>query len=78
MVKDPSSAVVRGATVEVYNVETGVMERRVTTNADGLYTAGLLRPGSYRVEVTDQSFGKYVATLAVRLNELERHDLPVT
>ena len=75
MVKDPSGAVVRGATVEVFNVETGVMERRVTTNADGLYTAGLLRPGSYRVEVTDQGFGKYVATLAVRLNELERHDV---
>jgi hypothetical protein len=55
--KDPSSAVVRGATVEVYSVETGVMQRRVTTNADGLYTAGLLRPGSYRVEVTDQALG---------------------
>ena len=75
MVKDPSGAVVRGATVEVFNLETGVMERRVTTNADGLYTAGLLRPGPYRVEVTDQGFGKCVAALAVRLNELERHDV---
>ena len=31
--------------------------------------------GSYRLEVTDQGFGKYVATLAVRLNELNRHDV---
>jgi hypothetical protein len=75
VVKDPSGAVVRGATVEVFNVDTGVMERRVTTNEDGLYTAELLRPGPHRVEVTDRGFGKYVATLAVRLNELERHDV---
>jgi hypothetical protein len=75
VVKDPSGAIVRGATIEVYNGETGVMERRVTTNADGLYTAGLLRPGPYRVEVTDPGFGKLVARLAVRLNELERHDV---
>jgi hypothetical protein len=75
VVKDPSGAVVRGATVEVYNVETGVRERLVTTNEDGSYNAELLRPGPYRVEVTDQGFRKYVATLAVRLNELDRHDV---
>ena len=70
VVKDASGAVIAGATVTVYNIETGVMERRVTTNADGLYTAGLLRPGSYRLEINDKGFGKYVATLAVRLNEV--------
>jgi Carboxypeptidase regulatory-like domain/TonB dependent receptor len=75
VVKDPSGAVVCGATVEVYNEETGVMERRVTTDADGLYAARLLRPGPYRVEVTDQGFGKHVTELTVRLNELERHDV---
>jgi len=75
VVKDPSGALVRGATVEVYNGETGVMERRVTTDADGLYAARLLRPGPYRVEVTDQGFGKHVTILTVRLDELERHDV---
>jgi hypothetical protein len=75
VVKDPSGAVIWGAVAEVYSTETGVMERRLTTNADGLYTAKLLRPGSYRLEVTATGFVKYVATLAVRLNELERHDV---
>jgi hypothetical protein len=75
VVKDPSGALVRGASVEVYNGETGVMERRATTDADGLYAARLLRPGPYRLEVTAQRFRKHVATVAVRLNELERHDV---
>jgi carboxypeptidase family protein len=74
VVRDSSGAVVLGATVEVYNLETGVMDRRLITNADGSYTAGSLRPGSYRLEVSDQGFKKYVANLSVRLYELERHD----
>ena len=78
VVKDPSGAVIRGATIEVYSTETGVLERRLTTNADGLYTAKLLRPGAYRLEVTEKGFGKYVATLAVRLNELDRRDARIS
>ena len=75
VVRDSSGAVVRGAAIEVYNLDTGVMERRLITNSDGLYAARLLRPGSYRLEVTDQGFKKYVASLSVRLYELERHDV---
>jgi hypothetical protein len=75
VVRDSSAAVVRGAIVEVYNTETSVMVRRVTANADGFYTAGSLRPGLYRLEVTDNGFGKYVATVSVRLSEVERHDV---
>ena len=75
VVRDTSGAVIRGAAVEVYNMETGLVERRLVTNAEGLYTAGLLRPGAYRLEVTDQGFKKYMASLSVRLSEWERHDV---
>ena len=74
-VKDQSGAMVGGAVIEIYNLETGVLERHVTTNAEGLYTIVQLRPGSYRVEVTDAGFSKFVTTLVVRLNETARLDV---
>lgn len=75
VVRDSSGAVVRGAAVEVYNVETGLVERRLVTNSEGLYTAGLLHPGPYRLGVADQGFKKYMANLTVRLSEWEHHDV---
>src|SRR5271167_2615129 len=75
VVKDQSGAMVGGALVEIYNLETGVLERRVTTGAEGLYTVVSLRPGSYQVEVTEAGFSKYETTLPVRVNEVERLDV---
>ena len=75
IVKDQSGAVIAGATVTIYSLETGVAERNVTTNNEGMYTAPLLRPGPYRVEVTETGFGKYAATISVRLSELERLEI---
>jgi Carboxypeptidase regulatory-like domain len=74
-VKDQSGAMVSGAVVEIHNLDTGILERRVTTSAEGLYTIVKLRPGSYRVDVTDAGFSKFWTTLLVRLNETARLDV---
>ena len=57
-VKDPSSAAVAGATVEIINQVTGVVERTVTTNSDGGFTATLLPIGVYKVIVTATGFAR--------------------
>ncbi len=75
VVRDQSGAVIAGASVRIYSLETGTAEREVTSNTEGVYTASLLRPGQYRVEVTEVGFGKYVATVSVRLSELEHLEI---
>src|SRR5438445_103577 len=73
VVKDPQGATVPGAKVEIYNERTGTLERGLTTQSDGTYTATLLRPGSYRVEITAASFKRYRAvSVQVRITERAR------
>ena len=74
-VKDPSGAVVPGATVKVFNETTGRLERTVSTAADGNYAVTLLTPGSYRLQITAQGFKEFNAVqVPVRLNEATRLD----
>jgi outer membrane receptor protein involved in Fe transport len=54
-VSDPSAAGVPKAQLVVKNVATGV-ERTVTTNTDGFYTAVNLLPGSYEVTISAKGF----------------------
>jgi hypothetical protein len=54
-VSDPSGAGIPRADVLVTNVATGV-ERSVTTNGDGFYTAVNLLPGKYRVRISATGF----------------------
>lgn len=54
-VTDPEEAVVAGAEVQIVNQATGV-ERHLTTNSDGLYTAPFLLPGTYRIQVAARGF----------------------
>lgn len=58
-VSDPSGAVIPGAGVVVTNVAMGT-KVPLTSNAEGLYQATLLIPGTYRVEVTAEGFKKAV------------------
>src|SRR5215470_14663519 len=58
-VTDPSGAAVANASVTIKNVATGV-ERSAETNADGLYTAPQLIPGSYEITVTSSGFATAV------------------
>src|SRR5712691_7899541 len=75
VVKDPHGASVPGAKVEIYNERTGTLERGLTTQSDGAYTATLLPPSSYRVEITAASFKRYRAVgVQVRISETTRHD----
>ena len=55
-VRDVSGAVVAGATVTVRNEKTGE-ERTTTSNADGAYTVGSLKPSLYTVRVAAEQFG---------------------
>ncbi|MBI3694170.1 MAG: TonB-dependent receptor [Acidobacteria bacterium] len=73
--KDSTGAIIPGATVEIFNETTGVSERRMSTGPEGNYTATLLPPGSYRLEVTGSGFKRYQAVgVPVRINETTRHD----
>src|SRR5512145_2805047 len=54
-VTDPNGEAVPNTTVTIKNVETG-LERKLTTNSEGLYTADNLRPGEYEVSAQAQGF----------------------
>src|SRR6266850_8048107 len=57
-VLDSSGAVISGAQVRIMGTETGDTVRTLTTNELGHFTAPLLRPGAYSVEVTFAGFKK--------------------
>ena len=59
-VTDPSGAAVANATVRVYDASNNLVAT-VTTDADGDYEASGLPAGSYRVEVNQLGFNRYVA-----------------
>jgi len=59
-VLDPSGAVIAGAQVRLVGTETGEVARDLTTGADGAFSAPLLRPSAYTVEVTSTGFKKLV------------------
>jgi carboxypeptidase family protein len=63
-ITDQSGAVLPAVTVTVRNVDTNT-ERRITTNAEGLYNADNLRPGDYEITVEAQGFKKSTQQLAV-------------
>ena len=55
LVKDPSGAVISGATVTLKNSATGVT-RVVTTNQDGGYQFAAVTPGVYSVQASSANF----------------------
>ena len=69
VVRDPSDAFVSGASIKIYNVSTGVLERQMITGSNGETVATLLRPGTYRVEVTAAGFKQYEGIVEVRIGE---------
>jgi Carboxypeptidase regulatory-like domain len=76
VVNDQSGGLVKGATVDIISENTGSTVRTMTTEDDGRYTASLLPPGSYRVEVSAPNFKKaVVAGVQVRITESTRQDV---
>src|SRR5215471_14309334 len=73
-VKDQSGANIGGATITIVNNATKAVERSVTSTADGLFTATLLPPGDYTVNVKAQGFKTFSSQVAVLLNETSRLD----
>src|SRR5580704_2135232 len=57
LITDSTGSAVPNAAVSIKNQATGV-EREVTTNADGFYSAPNLLPGNYEVTVTAPGFSK--------------------
>ena len=58
-IKDGTGSAVPSARVQVINDETGVSQSTVT-NEEGVFRAGSLLPGSYRVDVEADGFQKLV------------------
>ncbi|HKP83118.1 MAG TPA: TonB-dependent receptor [Pyrinomonadaceae bacterium] len=76
VVTDSGGALVAGATVDVISESTGKSERTATTAGDGGYSITLLKPGSYKVEITAPNFKKaVVAAVQVRIGESTRQDV---
>jgi len=76
IVKDPSGAVVSGATVQIINTDRGRTERTITTGPDGSYVASTLPIGHYQVAVSAAGFQKYIANDIV-LNVNDRRTVDV-
>src|ERR1039458_1817638 len=55
-VADASGAVVAGARVDIVREATGQMERHLTTDSAGAFTANLLLVGAYTVQVRASGF----------------------
>lgn len=70
LVRDPSGAVVSGATVEVINTERGTVVRHIATGTDGAYVAAYLPVGRYQIIVTAPGFKKFTETdIVVNVND---------
>ena len=78
-VTDPSGAVIKEASVEIRNVETGVTVVRLT-NSDGLYAAPSVYPGHYLISVRKAGFRTVTLTnltLNVQDNVVRNFELQV-
>jgi hypothetical protein len=67
-VTDPANAVVSGATVRLISADTGASVE-VKTNASGSYRFPLVKPGNYKVSVTQSGFRTTEAAVAVVIGQ---------
>src|SRR5437762_1178947 len=76
VVTDQSGDLIKGATVDIISDTTNTSVRTITTGDEATFTATLLPPGTYRVEVTAANFKKAViAGVQVRTTETTRQDV---
>ena len=74
VVRDPSDAVIPGATVKVTSLATGI-EQVTTTTADGTYLLVNLSPGQYVVEASAQGFQVFAQTVELETGQRGRLDV---
>ncbi len=73
-VKDPTGAVVPGATITVTQTQTG-LTRQVKTDSRGGYTASTLSAGTYTVKIEAKGFRTYSkSNVAVAVSTVSRVD----
>ncbi len=76
VVTDQSDSLIKGATVDVVDKSTGRTVRTVTTEDDGRYTASLLPPGHYQLQISAPNFKKAVIEgVQVTITETTRQDV---
>jgi hypothetical protein len=74
-VLDPNGAALPKSQVTITNVATG-QQRQLTTDANGLYQAQFLLPGTYEVKATHEGFSTTVVKgVKVQSNSLARADV---
>jgi hypothetical protein len=79
IVRDPSGAVVHGATVQVVNTDRNSAVRTLKTGADGAYVAPLLPVGHYKITVTAPGFQEFDATdIVLDVSERRVVDISLT
>src|SRR5215471_10888957 len=72
-VQDPSGAVVAKAEVRITEQDTNMLQRTITTEPDGTFTAPLLPVGTYRVDIHASGFAQgKVTDVVVRVTETTR------
>lgn len=65
-VRDPTGAVISGATVTITNVDRRQVTE-LTTNSSGLFNSGALVPGDYKILISAKSFTSAETTVTVLL-----------
>ena len=76
-VVDPSHAVIAGATVELKGLDTG-STASTTTNSNGGYSFGLLRPGRYQITVKQAGFAEVTQTVQVQVGQTSTAEIDLT
>jgi hypothetical protein len=76
-VKDPTGAVIAGATVTTTNLETGLV-RNAASNQEGSYLVPSLPPGAYSVSIQHSGFKTFTQTgITVEVGTNARVDAPL-
>ncbi len=76
-IKDPSGAVLPGATVVVHNNGTGA-ERTFVSDSAGQYVVPSLAPGEYNISVMAAGFGQYtVKSYVLQVDQKATLDVPL-
>jgi len=69
-VTDPSGAAIKGATITLTNTDRGHVERTISTDSRGFYTATSLPLGTYSVKIVDSGFKTELeTTLVLHVND---------
>src|ERR1700761_9834130 len=74
VVTDTSGAAVPGAKIVLNNTDTGTTQT-LTSNGTGAYRASLLKPGTYKMTVTETGFQSYTTTVTVATGQITSGDV---